>query len=779
MVPAAAQSPLTVPYVSIAGGPTVTEGDTASFTLTASPAPSADITVNVNVTDGCNCIAEGQDGPRTVTIGMDGTASLTVTTVDDGTDEPNGLIAVGLYPGSYTVSPPSWATVQVNDDDPPPVGGKPLTRATVTVTSSAGDEAVAEGTEISFTLHFSNLLSAGTTIWYSLRSPRRNVNKSITLEAGITEKTFLRFDTEDNIYNPGGKHKYSVILRNSGSSDLQWVHIGSPSSATATVIDNERVVSIAGGGGVTEGDTATFTLTATPAPVADITVKLDVTDSGSFAGSGQTGSRTVTVGTGGTATLEVTTVDDGTDEPKGAITAVVKSGAGYVLGSPTSAAVTVVDNDPPPPPPPFTVSIAGGSSVTEGGTATFALTASPAPSAAITVNVNVTDSGSFASNGQTGSRTVTVGTSGTATLEVTTVNDNTDEPNGVIGASVRAGDGYGMAVPISATVSVLDDDVAPPSSKPKPVVWFERSTESRREGGWTNFGIRVTPLKSPLRIRVKHGGTATVGSDYNLANGLLNRSDLTIPSYVVGGMNILLKVTDDGVEEGDEIAVITLLPDEAYTVGGLGTYMLTIVDEPAPHVSLSSGGGVMEGKAVKFTLSAVPAPSAPLAVDLKLSQDGDHVAAEDLGWRTVTVPTSGSVTVSIPTVDDDEDEPDGTVTATVGSGDGHYTSGWHHACIWPCLAVDVEDNDRAGVSLSSGSISVSEASGAGNSDSYTVALDSQPTDEVSITVTSGDPAAATVSPSTLRFTPSTWNMPQAVTVRGVDDSVDQRGNRSV
>ncbi|MYF36580.1 MAG: hypothetical protein F4226_07300 [Synechococcus sp. SB0678_bin_12] len=472
MVPAAAQSPLTVPYVSIAGGPTVTEGDTASFTLTASPAPSADITVNVNVTDGCNCIAEGQDGPRAVTIGMDGTASLTVTTVDDSTDEPNGLIAVGLYPGSYTVSPPSWATVQVNDDDPPPVGGKPLTRATVTVTSSAGDEAVAEGTEISFTLHFSNLLSTGTTIWYSLRSPRRNVDKSITLEAGITEKTFLRFDTEDNIYDRGGKHKYSVILRNSGSSDLQWVHIGSPSSATATVIDNERVVSIAGGGGVTEGDTATFTLTATPAPVADITVKLDVTDSGSFAGSGQTGSRTVTVGTSGTATLEVTTVDDGTDEPKGAITAVVKSGAGYVLGSPTSAAVTVVDNDPPPPPPPppFTVSIAGGSSVTEGGTATFALTASPAPSAAITVNVNVTDSGSFVGNGQTGSRTVTVGTSGTATLEVTTVNDNTDEPNGVIGASVRAGDSYGVAVPISATVSVLDDDVAPPSSKPKPVV---------------------------------------------------------------------------------------------------------------------------------------------------------------------------------------------------------------------------------------------------------------------------------------------------------------------
>ncbi|MYD30216.1 MAG: hypothetical protein F4X01_01180, partial [Nitrospira sp. SB0661_bin_20] len=50
-----------------------------------------------------------------------------------------------------------------------------------------------------------------------------------------------------------------------------------------------QVVSIAGGGGVTEGGTATFTLTASPAPSAPIAVNVDVTDSGSFAGAGQTG----------------------------------------------------------------------------------------------------------------------------------------------------------------------------------------------------------------------------------------------------------------------------------------------------------------------------------------------------------------------------------------------------------------------------------------------------------------------------------------------------------
>ena len=47
ILPAAAQSPSTEPAVSITGGPSVTEGADATFTLTANPAPAADITVKV------------------------------------------------------------------------------------------------------------------------------------------------------------------------------------------------------------------------------------------------------------------------------------------------------------------------------------------------------------------------------------------------------------------------------------------------------------------------------------------------------------------------------------------------------------------------------------------------------------------------------------------------------------------------------------------------------------------------------------------------------------
>ena len=57
----------------------------------------------------------------------------------------------------------------------------------------------------------------------------------------------------------------------------------------------------------------------------------------------------------------------------------------------------------------------------------------------------------------------------------------------------------------------------------------------------------------------------------------------------------------------------------------------------------------------------------------------------------------------------------------------------------------------------------------GGQAAYTVKLQTQPTTTVTVTVSSGDTGAATVSGPTLRFTPSNWDTEQTVTVRGVDD----------
>lgn len=58
---------------------------------------------------------------------------------------------------------------------------------------------------------------------------------------------------------------------------------------------------------------------------------------------------------------------------------------------------------------------------------------------------------------------------------------------------------------------------------------------------------------------------------------------------------------------------------------------------------------------------------------------------------------------------------------------------------------------------------------AGVSSSFSVTLDSAPTATVSVPLSSSDTTEGLVSPETLTFTPSTWSIPQRVTVTGVDD----------
>ena len=100
---------------------------------------------------------------------------------------------------------------------------------------------------------------------------------------------------------------------------------------------------------VTEGQDVQFALTASSAPAAALTVKVNVTETGSFLTS--TAPSQVTIAGGSTtAQLTLPTTDDSVDEANGSIAATVQSGTGYTVGSPGSATTDVQDNDLPPAP---------------------------------------------------------------------------------------------------------------------------------------------------------------------------------------------------------------------------------------------------------------------------------------------------------------------------------------------------------------------------------------------------------------------------------------------
>ena len=271
-------------------------------------------------------------------------------------------------------------------------------------------------------------------------------------------------------------------------------------------------LSLSAGSAVDEGGNATFTVTADPAPATDLTVTWTVAQSGEYLDAPGAGSRTVTLAAGATSVdLSVDTLDDAADEADGSVSVTLGTGTGYTVATGKgSAAVAVRDNDEP------VVSIAAGSGVTEGASASFTVSASPVPAAPLDVTLAVGQSGDFAASGETGSRTVTVPVTGSAAFEVATDDDSTDEPDGSITATLGTGTGYTVAAAPdnAATVAVSDNDAA--ASGPTISIVDATMKENQRNGYFTvTLSEKVDwPVHVYYATRDSTPVSAVAGQDY-------------------------------------------------------------------------------------------------------------------------------------------------------------------------------------------------------------------------------------------------------------------------
>src|SRR5204863_7572285 len=86
------------------------------------------------------------------------------------------------------------------------------------------------------------------------------------------------------------------------------------------------------------------------------------------------------------------------------------------------------------------------------------------------------------------------------------------------------------------------------------------------------------------------------------------------------------------------------------------------------------------------------------------------------------------------------------------------------------VAVINQDNDTSGFTVTP--TSPPQTTEAGGTATYTVVLTSQPTGQVHVVVTSSNTSEGTITATTLTIKNSDWNVPQTITVTGVDDAVD-------
>ncbi len=122
------------------------------------------------------------------------------------------------------------------------------------------------------------------------------------------------------------------------------------------------------------------------------------------------------------------------------------------------------------------------------------------------------------------------------------------------------------------------------------------------------------------------------------------------------------------------------------------------------------------------------------------------------------------IAIQVEGVDDnirDGDQQALIVTTVIGSADPAYGS------IDPPDLIDTNrDNEANGITVTPTTLTINE----GATDTFAIRLNARPTSNVTITLFSSDTSIATItSATTLLFTPTNYNTPQTVTVRGVPD----------
>lgn len=343
------------------------------------------------------------------------------------------------------------------------------------------------------------------------------------------------------------------------------------------------------------------------------------------------------------------------------------------------------------------------------------------------------------------------------TVTITAVDDGVDENGthtGVVSHTSTSGDAVYQARTIAnVTANISDNDVAG--------VFLFQSQNSTivSEIGPTSdtYTVRLTsqPL-APVTITPDPGTQVTVSPTLLI----FDASNWNIPQTVT------VTAFDDRIDEASPhtftLAHNATSTDPNYNAT-FGSIDVSITDNDTAGVLFTQTGGstvVTEGGLPDtYTLELRSQPTAPVTIT---PVPGSQFAVSPASVVFTAADWNVPQTISLSALSDGMAEGIQTVALahTLSSGDSFYAS-----LVPATLSVTIFE---PGVLLvpAGGSLDVTEG---GATDTYTVRLTSQPASTVTIGIAADSQVA--VGPTSLVFTPANWNVPQTVSVSATDDSV--------
>lgn len=410
------------------------------------------------------------------------------------------------------------------------------------------------------------------------------------------------------------------------------------------------------------------------------------------------------------------------------------------------------------------VSPVGGLVTYEAGTpkASFTIKLNSKP----TQKVSITLSSSNPNEGNIDSTSVTFTPDAwnvVKTITITGVNDDVDDGNipytiNTSNASSTDSKYSGMNVPDVSVLNMDNDDAG---------VTIDRYTglETSEKGKTDNFGIKLTS-KPTANVSIYLVSSNPLEGTVSSAPIIFTPDNWSVFRYTT------ITGVDDWVDDGDiEYTIYT-----SATSGDTKYHNINVVDVSVKNIDDDVAGIKVDpiegletnesGLKAYFTVVLTSQPTFDVTIGLSSSNtlegtiDISSVKFTPSNW---SIP----VTVTITGVNDpiaDGPQPYSIYTSAAVSDDANY-SGYNPADV----SVTNKDNDIAGISVSPKNLTTYEN---GASVPFTVVLNTKPTSDVTINISSKNTNEGTVSRSTITFTPTTWDVAETINVIPVNDSFD-------
>ena len=607
---------------SIAVSPSAANEDSGTsfvYTVTLSQTNTSATTVNLTRSGTATSGTDYSGAATSVVVPANtSSASFAVTPIADTTVEADETVTFSVASGTgYSTGSPASATATIVNDD------FPVASIAVSPASVTEDGA----TNLLYTVTLDQPSPSALSIGFGVSGTATSgtdyaaVSSPLVIAAGQTTGTITINPTADTTVEPD---ETVVISLNTGSGYT----VGSPNSATGTILNDDLPVLSINDVSVNEGNAgttnATFTVSlSAPAGAGGVSFDIATADGTATAGvdyvaSSLTG-QTIPAGSS-SATFTVLVNGDTLAEPNETFFVNVSNVTGATV-SDGQGLGTIVNDDAQPALSIDDVSVNEGNSGTT--TATFTVSLSAASGQTVTVNYATADGTATAGSDYVArSGTLTFAPGVTAQGVAVTVNGDTAvEPNETFSVGLSGASNATIAR-ATGTGTILNDDAVvtiSPASLPAATAGSAYSQTLTASGGTPGYTFVVSAGALPAGLTLSASGvlsgTPTASGSFNFTATATDSGTPTSGSraytLTVAGATVILPATTLPAGTAGQAYSSAITP----ATGGIAPYSYALTAGALPAgITLNSSSGALSGTTTSvgsfsFTVTATDSTS--------------------------------------------------------------------------------------------------------------------------------------------------------------------------